>query len=106
MVPNLELILLAFLYGSFIACLLLLASFLILITLLLTFSLSIFSIVFIDIFNVFSLFSQFLGSMEADVELGFLLILCIFFQYAIAAASASKPAFGRLVSQLRSKLRA
>ncbi|KAB2027703.1 hypothetical protein ES319_D05G049800v1 [Gossypium barbadense] len=104
MFPNLELIFLASLYGSYIACVLLLASCLILITLLLTFSLSTFSVVFIDIFTIFSLFSQLIGSIKADVDLGFVLLLCMFLQYGIAGVSALKPSFHRLVFLLRLKL--
>ena len=104
MVPNLDLILVAFLYGSLIACVILLAVFVILITLLLTFSFSIFSIVFIDSYIIFSLLSnEYVGSVEANLELGFVLLLYFLMRYAIAAALASKPSVDRLVSQLRLK---
>ncbi|EOY29717.1 hypothetical protein QQP08_025948 [Theobroma cacao] len=103
MVPNLDLILAALLYGSFIACVLLVVAFVILITLLLAFSFSTFSIVFLDLYSVYSLLSRYVGSIEANLELGFLLLLCSLMRYAISAAMASKPSVDRLVSQLRVK---
>ncbi|XWS17721.1 hypothetical protein CRYUN_Cryun33cG0091600 [Craigia yunnanensis] len=98
MVPNLDLILVAFLYGSLIACVILLAAFVILLTRLLTFSFSIFSVVFIDSYIFSFLSDEYDGSVEANLELGFALLLYILMRYAIAAVLASKPSVDRLVS--------
>lgn len=70
----------------------------------LTFSVSIFFILFIDIYNIFSFLSdQYVGSVVPNLELGSVLLLCMLLQHAIAAASTSKQSVDCLVSQLRLK---
>ncbi|MBA0876287.1 hypothetical protein Goshw_005965, partial [Gossypium schwendimanii] len=45
-----------------------------------------------------------IGSIKADVDLGFVLLLCMFLQYGISGVSALEPSFHRLVFLLRLKL--
>ncbi|GKV44865.1 hypothetical protein SLEP1_g52006 [Rubroshorea leprosula] len=103
MVPHLDLLLLAFLHGSFISCVILVAIFLILITLLLACSLTVFSIVVIDVYTIFSLLPQYFQYMKADLELGFVFLLYTAMNSAISAISSAEPSFNRMVSSLKSK---
>ncbi|KAK5830140.1 hypothetical protein PVK06_013934 [Gossypium arboreum] len=48
--------------------------------------------------------TKLIGSIKADVDLGFVLLLCMFLQYGISGVSALKPSFHRLVFILRVKL--
>ncbi|KAJ4708056.1 Protein Tat like [Melia azedarach] len=100
---NLDLILLAFLHGSFIACILLVFVFLILIAMLLAFSLTVFSIVVFDLYNIFSLFYSHIQTVEANLELGFVLFLCTMLRQAIAVVSASQPWYERNISNFKEK---
>ncbi|KAJ0030801.1 hypothetical protein Pint_12817 [Pistacia integerrima] len=85
-----DLILLAFLHGSFIAFVLLLLVFLIVILMSLAFSLSLLSIIAIDLSTVYSTSSPYFETVEADLELGFFLFLCMILRYAIDIVSASQ----------------
>lgn len=103
MVPNLDLILLAFLFGSFIACVLLAVIFVILIVLLLAFSLTLFSIVIIDLHDVYSFSSQYIVSLDENFQLGAALILYMLMYYAIHVILAWKPLLERKVSEFKVK---
>ncbi|KAL3566252.1 hypothetical protein D5086_031667 [Populus alba] len=105
MVPNLDLILLASLYGCFIACVVGAIIFAILNALLLAFSLTLFSIAIIDLQDLFSFVSRFAVSLKENLELGFALLVCTAMYYAIGAMMASKPVFERMVSEFKVKAR-
>ncbi|KAJ6957358.1 hypothetical protein NC653_039331 [Populus alba x Populus x berolinensis] len=105
MVPNLDLILLASLYGCFIACVVGAIIFAILNALLLAFSLTLFSIAIIDLQDLFSFVSRFAVSLKENLELGFALLVCTAMYYAIGAMMASKPVFQRMVSEFKVKAR-
>ncbi|KAM7493306.1 hypothetical protein LguiB_027915 [Lonicera macranthoides] len=104
MVPNLDLILLALLHGSFISCVLILVLFIILMALLLAFSIGALSIVVIDSFDLFSLISRCVATLRANIELGFVLILVTAMHFIINAAIASKPWFNNIVSKIKQNL--
>ncbi|KAI5556424.1 hypothetical protein BDE02_18G034200 [Populus trichocarpa] len=105
MVPNLDLILLAFLYGCFIACVVGAIIFAILNALLLAFFLTLFSIAIIDLQDVFSFVSRFVVPLKENLKLGFALLVCTVMYYAIGAMLASKPLFERMVSEIKVKAR-
>lgn len=105
MVPNLDIILLAFLHGSFIAFVLLLLVFLIIILMLLASTLSLLSVIAIDLYAIFSICSPYFETVEADLHLGFVLILCMILRYGIAVVSASGPWLRRLVPEFKEKAR-
>lgn len=105
MVPNLDLILLAFIYGCFIACVVGAIIFAILNALLLAFSLTLFSIAIIDLRDLFSFVSRFAVPLKENLELGFALLVCTAMYYAIGAMMASKPLFERMVSGFKVKAR-
>ncbi|KAJ6862466.1 hypothetical protein NC652_039338 [Populus alba x Populus x berolinensis] len=105
MVPNLDLILLAFLYGCFIACVVGAIIFAILNALLLAFSITLFSIAIIDLQDLFSFVSRFAVPLKENLELGFALLVCTAMYYAIGAMMASKPVFERMVSEFKVKAR-
>ncbi|KAJ4837598.1 hypothetical protein Tsubulata_043304 [Turnera subulata] len=105
MLPNLDLFLLAFLYGSFIACLVLAVSFAIMNGLLLAFSLALFSIVLFDVQDVLSFVSQYFLPLEENLKLGFILFLYTVMDYGLHATLASKPVVERLVFELKMKAR-
>ncbi|KAJ6856572.1 hypothetical protein NC651_038270 [Populus alba x Populus x berolinensis] len=105
MVPNLDLILLASLYGCFIACVVGAIIFAILNALLLAFSLTLFSIAIIDLQDLFSFVSRFAVPLKENLKLGFALLVCTAMYYAIGAMMASKPLFERMVSEFRVKAR-
>ncbi|KAL4603407.1 hypothetical protein ACB092_10G122200 [Castanea dentata] len=90
MIPNLDLILVAFLHGSFIACVLLVVISVILIGLLFSFSLTLFSIVIIDLYDVFSMCSMHYVTLKDNLELGLVLILYMVMQHAVSLVLASK----------------
>ncbi|KAM4074549.1 hypothetical protein ACJW30_10G101900 [Castanea mollissima] len=90
MIPNLDLILVAFLHGSFIACALLVVISVILIGLLFSFSLTLFSIVIIDLYDVFSMCSMHYVTLKDNLELGLVLILYMVMQHAVSLVLASK----------------
>ncbi|KAJ0089757.1 hypothetical protein Patl1_12905 [Pistacia atlantica] len=103
MVPNLDLILLAFLHGSLIAFVLLLLVFLIVILMSLAFCLSLLSIIAIDLSTVYSTYSPYFETVEADLELGFFLFLCMILRYAIDIVSASQSWLQRVVPEFKEK---
>ncbi|PSS17816.1 Protein Tat like [Actinidia chinensis var. chinensis] len=103
MVPNLDLILLAFLHGSFISCILLLVIFLTLICLLLAFSIALFSIVLIDSYHIFSLVSLYFGTLRANVEMGFAIGVFTLMHFMVNAALDSKPLVEGMVASFRLK---
>ncbi|KAH7574245.1 hypothetical protein JRO89_XS03G0270400 [Xanthoceras sorbifolium] len=81
---NLDIILVAFLHGAFIACVLLLLVSLVLIAMLLSSFLTVFSIVAIDLYTTSSMFSSCFKTAKANLELGFVLVLCTLLRHAIA----------------------
>ncbi|KAI7993635.1 hypothetical protein ACSBR2_040369 [Camellia fascicularis] len=105
MVPNLDLILIAVLHGSFISCILLVFTFLMLICLLLAFSITLFSIVIIDSYDVFSMISLYFGTLRANVELGFVLVLFTLLHFMVNAGLASKPRVESMVANFKVKAR-
>lgn len=70
MVPNLDLIALAFLHGSFIALVLLVIIFVVLVVLLLSSSLALFSVFLGDLRDAYSVLSQYYEEGKAEIELG------------------------------------
>ncbi|KAH9799559.1 putative beta-1,4-xylosyltransferase IRX9H [Citrus sinensis] len=103
---NLDLILLAFLHGTFIACALLVVVLLLLIAMLLSFSVSVVSIVVIDLYSLsYSTLSSYFQTLAANLELGFVLILCVLTSQAIAVVSAAQPWYQRSTSNIKVKAR-
>ncbi|KAK4558911.1 hypothetical protein RGQ29_008246 [Quercus rubra] len=105
MIPNLDLILVAFLHGSFIACVLLVVISVILIGLLFSFFLTLFSIVIIDLYDVFSMCSMHYVTLKANLELGLVLILYIVMQQAVSLVLASKSSVLNKIFQSNEKAR-
>ncbi|GAV88690.1 hypothetical protein CFOL_v3_32112 [Cephalotus follicularis] len=103
MVPNLDLILLALLYGFFIAWVLLIVIFVIMNGILIAFSLTLLSIALIDLQYGFSLVSQYYLTMKPNLELGFVVVLYMVLYYATSLILASKPSFEHLVSNFKIK---
>ncbi|KAK9946671.1 hypothetical protein M0R45_012121 [Rubus argutus] len=92
MEPNLDLILLAFLHGSFIACVLLLVISVILTGLLFALSFGLVSIVVNDLYNISLLSSFYFESViEPNLELGFTLVVCTILHCAVGIIVASTP---------------
>nr|DAD35581.1 TPA_asm: hypothetical protein HUJ06_006221 [Nelumbo nucifera] len=105
MIPNLDLLLLAFFHGSFISCILLLITSFTLILLLLAISVTLFLLLFIDAYDVLSLVSWSFETLRANLELGFILAICSLLRLLIDAALALKPpSFQRRVSELKMRL--
>ncbi|KAA0038615.1 hypothetical protein E5676_scaffold455G005000 [Cucumis melo var. makuwa] len=75
MVPNLDLLALACLYGSFIALILLLVIFFLLIVLFLSSSLALFSVFVSDLYDAYSVMSLYYEDVKAEIELGLSLIM-------------------------------
>ncbi|KAI6680034.1 hypothetical protein NL676_033915 [Syzygium grande] len=87
MVPNSDLILLALLYGTFVAGVLIAAVLLALAALALAFAAGLLSIVAVDSCGALRLLSSGLGAAKADVELGLVLLLCAVLRCGVSAAS-------------------
>ncbi|KAK7293860.1 hypothetical protein RJT34_16737 [Clitoria ternatea] len=75
MFPNLDLILLTLLHGSFVFLVLLIIIFIILLVLLIAFSLGLFSLFLFDLHHVSSPLSECFNMVKGDLELGTILIL-------------------------------
>ncbi|XAR70868.1 hypothetical protein NMG60_11027902 [Bertholletia excelsa] len=105
MVPNLDLILLSLLHGSFISCILLLFVFVIMICLLLAFFITLLSIILIDSYDIFSTLSLYFHNLRANIELGFVLVLVTLVHVLVKGALASKPWFERVSADLEDKAR-
>ncbi|KAJ6354525.1 hypothetical protein OIU77_005187 [Salix suchowensis] len=105
MVPNLDLIILTFLHGCFIACVLLVVISAILFALVLAFSLALFSISIIDLHGVFSSVSRLILPLKENLKLGLALLVVTIMNYAIGVVLASKPLYDRMVSEFKSKAR-
>ncbi|KAJ6295568.1 hypothetical protein OIU78_023568 [Salix suchowensis] len=106
MVPNLDLIILTFLHGCFIASVLLVVISAILIALVLAFSLALFSISIIDLHGVFSSVSRLMIlPLKENLKLGLALLVVTIMYYAIGVVLASKPLYDRMVSEFKSKAR-
>lgn len=103
MLPNLELILLLILHGSFIASILLLFTSLVLLALLLAFFLGLFSLVVIDLYDIFPLISWCFQTTKANLELGFVLILCVILRRVVNTILLSIPFFQRVLYRLKAK---
>ncbi|KAM7260416.1 hypothetical protein ACFE04_016157 [Oxalis oulophora] len=102
MLPNLELILVALLYGSFISCVMLIAIFVIMNSLLLAFSLILFSIVLFDFKDGLSLLrDQYSTIVEPSVKLGFSLILGLALLRGINVVSNSRESFENIKVKFR-----
>ncbi|EXB82259.1 hypothetical protein L484_007249 [Morus notabilis] len=95
MASNLELFLLAFLHGSFIATLLLLAVSLASIGLLLSFFIGLFSVVAIDLLNVYPIISWYFEEAKMNLKLGLVL----------GIALGMKLLFGGAVFKFKGRLR-
>ncbi|PQM34221.1 hypothetical protein Pyn_29535 [Prunus yedoensis var. nudiflora] len=106
MEPNLDLIILALLHGSFIAGFLLLVTSVMLTALLLAFSLGLVSILINDLCYISLLFSFYFETiLKHNLELGFVLIVCKLLHHAVRIILASKPFLERKISQLKAKAR-
>ncbi|KAF8035826.1 hypothetical protein BT93_C1755 [Corymbia citriodora subsp. variegata] len=91
MVPNLDLILVASLYGTLVAGVLIAVILLVLAGLVLGFAVGLLVIVAMDSSGMFRLLSSSFEEVKADVELGLLLLLCAVLRCGVSASSASKP---------------
>ncbi|KAI4337488.1 hypothetical protein L6164_015898 [Bauhinia variegata] len=91
MLPNLDLILIALLHASFIACALLMVILIILFGLLLAFSLAVLSVSLFDLLHFFPVFSVYFSMVKDDIEFGLILIFLRLLQQAVAFASGSTP---------------
>ncbi|GMN39950.1 hypothetical protein TIFTF001_009180 [Ficus carica] len=98
MQSNLELFLLAFLHGSFIATLLLLVVSLACITLFLSFSIGLFFVVVVDLLNVYPVISRYYEETKANLELGLVLIVCVLTNRVVGVSLVLKPFFEHLGS--------
>uniref|UniRef100_A0A6N2NHX1 Uncharacterized protein n=1 Tax=Salix viminalis TaxID=40686 RepID=A0A6N2NHX1_SALVM len=106
MVPNLDLIILTFLHGCFIACVLLVVISAISLALVLALSLALFSISIIDLHGVvFSSVSRLILPLKENLKLGLALLVVTIMYYAIGVVLASKPLFDRMDSEFKSKVR-
>lgn len=103
MIPNLDLLLLAFLYGSFIACVLLQVLSVILLSLCLAFSVTLFSIVLIDLHYVFSVCSLHYITLKANLQLGSVLILYIVMRYSVPMVLTSKASLEQKIYNIQKK---
>ncbi|PKI31381.1 hypothetical protein CRG98_048225 [Punica granatum] len=101
MVPNLDLILLSFLYGAFLSCILLLLAAAALFSLLLAFASTLLSIVVFDMYDVSSILGRGLGSAKADLELGSVLLLYLAMHFAVPAVLSSRPLIEQRVAELK-----
>lgn len=93
MFPNLDLILLTLLHGSFVFFVLLIVIFILFAILLLAFSLAIFSAFLLDLHHFSSVLSGYLEIVKGDLQLGMVLILLSLIHQAVDFASVSKPPF-------------
>lgn len=75
MIPNLDLIALACLYGSFIALILLIIIFFLLVMLFLSSSLALFSVFVGDLYDAYSVMSVYYEEVKAEIELGLCLMV-------------------------------
>ncbi|CAK7353278.1 unnamed protein product [Dovyalis caffra] len=80
-------------------------AFAILNSLLLAFSLTLFSIAILDFHDALSFLSRFFLRLEENLDLGFALLVCMIMYHAIGVLLASKPLFERLVSEFKVKTR-
>ena len=102
MIPNLDLFLLAFLHGSFIVAILLLAISVVFIAFLFTFTLGLFSIAALDLLNFSPSISCCFESTKSDLQLGSVLVLCALLDRVVSIALALKPFLQRFVSHFKS----
>ncbi|KAL3746737.1 hypothetical protein ACJRO7_015646 [Eucalyptus globulus] len=91
MVPNIDLILVALLYGTLVAGILIAVVVVVLAGLVLGFAAGLFSIIAMDSCIVFQLLSWRFDLVKADVELGLLLLLCTVLRCGVSASSALRP---------------
>lgn len=102
MEPNLDLLLLAFLHGLFIACVLLLVISVILTGLLFAFTFGLVSIVVNDLYNISLLSSFYFESvLEPNLQLGFTLLVCTILHCAVGKVSELKVKVMNLIDRLK-----
>ncbi|PON37268.1 hypothetical protein PanWU01x14_321720 [Parasponia andersonii] len=104
MIPNSDLLLLAFLHGTFVVAVLLLAISVAFIALLLAFTLGLFSIAAVDLLDFSPIILSRFESAKADLQLGSVLVLCALLDRLVSIAFVLKPYFQRLVSQFKSNV--
>lgn len=105
MVPNLDLFLVALLHGSLISCVLIIVIFIILIAILSTYFITLISIIFLDGYEYLPYVSQIVTTINAHLELCFMLMV-LFLTYTYVLAKLKwKPVFDEKVSEMKEKLR-
>lgn len=105
MIPNLDLLLLAFLHASFISCILLVTTFFLLICLLLASSITVFSIILFDALNIITPVSTIINTLIVNLELGFTLVSYVVISRAVDAALVLTPLFEAAVSGVKVRVR-
>ncbi|CAN6721390.1 unnamed protein product [Malus baccata var. baccata] len=106
MEPNLNLILLAFLHGAFIICILLLVISAALTCLLFIFALGLFSILLDDLYHIYLLSCFYFETVvEPNLELGFVVIVYKLLCHAVAIFLASNSFSECKVSRIKVKAR-
>lgn len=101
MAPNMDLILLSFLYGAFLSFSLLLLAAASLLGLLLAFASGLLSLVVFDLYEASLILGQCLGSIRADLELGCVCLLYLAMHSVAPAVLASRPLVERRVAELK-----
>lgn len=91
MFPNLDLILLALLYASFVFFLLLIVIIILFFFLLFVFSIALFSIFLIDLHHYLYVVYEYFEIVKGDLKLGFVLILISLIQRGVEFFLVSKP---------------
>ena len=91
MFPNLDLILLTLLHGSFVIFVLLLVILTILLVLLIAFSLGLFSVFLLDLHHFSSILSEYFRMVKDDLQLGVVLFLISLTHQALDFVTVSKP---------------
>lgn len=104
MIPNIELILVALIYGLIISCILLLVVFIILICLLLAIAIVLFSIVLIDSYDVVAFVSCYFEIWKVNIQLAFVLLLCTLIQIGLKYYTlASKPSMTSMLTKIKAQ---
>lgn len=91
MFPNLDLILLTLLHGSFVIFVLLVVILTILLVLLIAFSLGLFSVFLLDLHHFSSILSEYFRMVKDDLQLGVVLFLISLTHQALDFVTVSKP---------------
>lgn len=91
MFPNLDLILLTLLHGSFVIFVLFVVILIMLLALLIAFSLGLFSLVLFDLHQFSSILAEYFKMVKGDLELGIVLVIISLTNQAVDFVTVSKP---------------